>query len=170
MEFIAQKTPALPHDLMRLKKIFFSHNFPISLEQELLVNAIEEWIGEHGIICQTVKNQGVTEIPPIQRIRHRIADSDAVIALALPKDLPPSERHIDDVDHGNRTTPWVHMEASMAIQAGKPVVLIKDIRLPRDGVFDISATGLPVLEVDCKDIKEQIKKIRNHLENVSIWN
>lgn len=148
---------------MRFKSIFFSHNFPVSLEQEALVKTVEAWIAKRGIVCHTVRNFATNEGPAITRIRRKIDASDAVIALALPKAPRAREGDVMETEYGTQTTPWVHMEAAMAIQAGKPLALIKDARLPQDGIFDVSATGLPVLELGCEVTLEEFQEMLDSL-------
>ncbi|QRM19488.1 hypothetical protein GBK02_08790 [Dechloromonas sp. TW-R-39-2] len=127
--------------LFSYKRVFFSHNYPINHFQQMLVESVELWLASKGIECLTVKSTHQSVSSAITEIRSRIQISDAVLAMALPKSS-------ETCGESPVTTPWVHMEAAMALQAVKPLALIKDRRLPLNGVFDQVATKIPVLEID----------------------
>lgn len=116
-----------------ITSIFLSHTYPDSPEQERNIALLRSWFVGRGVSCSCV---GKAETAPLLKIRNAIADSDAVVAYAM-------------VKPGFRTncanSPWVHMEAAMAIQACKPVAILMDQSLPKVGMFDSKITGLLTL-------------------------
>lgn len=116
-----------------IRSIFLSHTYPDSPEQERNVALLRSWFVGRGVSCSCV---GKAENAPLLKIRNAIAASDAVVAYAMPK---PS------LDANCVNSPWVHMEAAMAIQACKPVAILIDQSLPKVGMFDSKITGLLTL-------------------------
>ncbi len=128
--------------------VFFSHNFPANALQVSAVSAVQSWLDAHFSTCLFFRPLAPRLPPPMHEIRSCISAADKIVVLAFLR----YESRIDDAQGHSRqrghTSAWVHMEAAMAIQIGKPVLLLKQSNIDADGVFDTSLTGIAVHEFD----------------------
>lgn len=66
------------------------------------------------------------------KILETINDADAVVVLAFTRNVATTLGGMSKYG----TSPWIHIEATVAYFLGKPLLLIGDHRLHRHGVFD----------------------------------
>lgn len=125
------------------------------------VKLIEAWIDQNQYSCITVKKELAYEESIIQLIKDKISSADYMIALALPRRTQTADKSSFTAELSSSSSPWVHMEVAMAFQLGKPICLIKDSNLPKEGIFDNRVSRFDFLEINSKTKPESIRSYLN---------
>lgn len=137
-----QASPRHCEQVSEMRTVFFSRNFPKSCDQKRLVSATEAWFSDHGIVCQSASTFDQLR-PALVQVKEAIAISQAVLVMAFQReeDEPIGKSYL-------QSSPWVHMEAAMAFQAGKHLHLFQQNSLSSLGIFDTASTATPVTYFD----------------------
>jgi hypothetical protein len=111
--------------------VFLSYPKPCFGRQEAFVSKISKYLSERGMAPRTL---GVTDYDmdaPLTAIRRLMLESNGLITIAF-----------------RRTTPWAHIEPSMAYQIGLPVLILREKDVLADGVLERGVLGLYMPEFD----------------------
>lgn len=138
-------------NLPRHNGIFISVGNGLSASQEQLVAAIEALLRDHGRRGLTLGRNAHTNGDPLAAVRAMIAGAAGVLVVAFARLRIDAGIEHPDTPHAAQITPrqtctvWNQLEAAMAFQAGKPLLVLADERLHREGILDPTASATPVV-------------------------
>src|SRR5712692_2386956 len=117
-------TPAFPH-----KAIFISIGSGLTPDEEGFVAAVESHLLTQGFSPVTIGRNTYNDKNPLEAIRTSITVTAGTLIIAFARmrilsavEYPASEAP-RRVSHQRLATVWNHIEAAMAYQAGKPLLV-----------------------------------------------
>lgn len=141
-----------------LYKVFISRG--LSTEDRAIGDPIAEMIREWGFETVTVGIE--VNVPEEQipiKVREKIKNSEAVIAIATP-------RYLDALTGLWRTLEWLHAEVGIAFGLDKPLLILKDKRISLGGLpsYLTQLKQVPVIEFNPYNLDED--EIKMALSNI----
>lgn len=150
--------------------IFISHPTPYNLKQEKFLLLLDETLSARGLNPVNLGRQNWNNKSPMQPISEMMKSCKAAIIIGMERYhsyIGYEKGNIEHI-HSYMTSPWIHIEAGMAYQASLPLLILKEKKILREGIFDPNISEYYVYEFE---IEKMQKKISNDLENmISTWN
>jgi hypothetical protein len=112
-------------------RIFMSRPTALSRQQEETFQAWSASLDELGFQLQQLQRQHYSD-QPWDQLRHILADADGIAAFGFRQGSP-----VAGETRSMHTSPWIHIEAVMAITTSKPVLALPEPGI-EDGIFDSS--------------------------------
>jgi hypothetical protein len=120
-------------------KVFLSAGTPFNVNQGLILNQVKAVFEREGLLlCQPEFSPKV----PLLNVRESLIECKGLLAIAavrysakevLEKPGSEGEALFSNVEF---TTPWIHIETSLAYDLGLPIMLIADKNLRREGFLE----------------------------------
>lgn len=123
----------------------------LSASQERAVAGIETLLRKHERPGLTLGRNAHADGEPLVAVRAMIASAAGVLIVAFARlridagTEYPSTPHAIQIGSRQTCTVWNQLEAAMAFQAGKPLLVLADERLHREGILDPTASATRVI-------------------------
>lgn len=138
--------------------VFLSYSSPVSSRQSRLVARLARYIRSRGLEPRTL---GVTDYDsdgPLQAVRRVLVETNGLVTVAFrrirvdradPEGRPEDLERMADTAASWTTSPYCHVEASMAFQLGIPVLALRENGVIEDGVLRPGVIGpyLPPIDL-----------------------
>lgn len=146
-----RRQTAMTDNLPHKNGVFISVGNGLSASQEQLVAVIEALLRDHQRPGLTLGRNAHSDGDPLTAVRALIMDAAGVLVVAFARlriDAGieyPNTPHAAQIAPRQTCTVWNQLEAAMAFQAGKPLLVLADKRLHREGILDPTASATPVV-------------------------
>lgn len=133
-------------------QVFLSYPKEINQNQEEFITLIKKHFHLHNMSTITVGVDSYNMDAPLSTIRQKISDCSGMITIALKrlyveKGIMNYESSVVDRTEKSITLQWFtspfcHIEAAMAYQMGKPILIMRERDVFIEGILDPSNTGI----------------------------
>ncbi|MDQ4005069.1 MAG: hypothetical protein M3135_02055 [Actinomycetota bacterium] len=140
--------------------MFLSYPKPCRSQQQRFVDEICSYLDSRGFAPRTL---GVTDYDldaPLKAIRRLMLESNGLITIAFRRTYIEKGvgNHRTDIESLKEvplldtwlTSPWAHIEPTMAYQIGLPILVLREKGVLDDGVLQKGVTGIYMPEFDCE--------------------
>ncbi len=131
--------------------IFLSVGNGLSAIQERFVTGVETLLREQERFALTLGRNAHTDGDPLAVVREMIGGSSGVLVVAFARlridtatEYPDTPRAVA-IAPRQTCTVWNQLEAAMAFQAAKPLLVLAEEGLHREGILDPTASATPVV-------------------------
>jgi len=142
--------------------VFLSCPKPFNESQQDFIERINSYLAKRGFETRTL---GVTDYDmeePLVAIRRMMLESNGVLTIAFKRTYiksgtikPNSNLGQNETPVGDSwiTSPWAHIEPSMAFQIGIPVLILREKGVVANGILEkgVLGTYLPEFDLDKED-------------------
>jgi hypothetical protein len=128
-----------------MTQVFISHPTPHTPNQKTFLKLIDDKLAACGLNPVNLGKKNWNFKKPMAPIQEMMRESKGAIIVGLERshsyigydkeDTTNKEDRIEFV-HRYSSTPWVHIEAGMAYQAGLPMLILKEKRIHAEGILD----------------------------------
>lgn len=153
-----------------MKKVFISHPTPFTKMQSQFLSLIENELNCHALIPVNLGKKNWSYKSPLNPIRELMSTCSAALIIGLERhhsyigyDNETSTEKRSELIHKITTSPWVHIEAGMAYQAGLPLLILKDKKVFAEGILDAQISEYKVFDFD---LGRQSKQISSDLKGM----
>lgn len=140
--------------------IFLSYPKPYLKKQQDFINAVTQYLIQHGFEPRTL---GVTDYDtnaPLTAIRQLMLESNGILTIAFRRNYiaegmgkPQSDLQEKSYDLSNiwLTSPYCQIEPAMAYQIGLPIMILKEKGILPEGILEKGVTGTYMPEFSLDD-------------------
>lgn len=123
------------------KQIFVSVGYLLTPKQQRFLQSVGSYLKDFGVLCDTPIHDETIDAKPIVEISQAILKCDGLLVVAFDRLLIESAEEYPETNFSTSVTDihmptiWNQIEASMAYQAHKPILILSDERISDIGVF-----------------------------------
>jgi hypothetical protein len=124
------------------RSIFISVGSGLAAHQERLVHEIERWLAIQGYACITLGRNALTNEGPLGIVRELVTSTLGTVVIAFGRLRISDGIEFPEAPHASQIAPrtvctvWNHMEAAMSFQAGRPLLILAEAGVFREGMLD----------------------------------
>ncbi|MGV3598249.1 MAG: hypothetical protein ACO1PI_10305 [Bacteroidota bacterium] len=149
--------------------VFVSHPTPFNKHQEGFLNLIHEELKKYDLNPTNLGKSNWSFKSPLQPIKELMGTCKAAVIIGMERhhSYIGYEKNSKEIIHKFTSTPWNHIEAGMAYQAGLPLLILKEHKIYPEGILDPLISEYFVFEFD---EKKHYKLLPNEIiEGIKSW-
>lgn len=150
--------------------VFISHPTPHNKQQEKFLLLLESQLSLHGLNPVNLGKNNWSYTSPMNPISSLITSCKAAVIVGLERYhsyIGYEKGNIESI-HRRTTSPWIHIEAGMAYQAGLPLLILKEKQLLAEGILDPNVSEYFVFEFEIEKYQKRISKSLEQI--IEDWN
>src|SRR6476661_227933 len=146
----------------KILNVFISHPSPYNKYQEKFLSLIELQLKSYLLNPINLGKKNYNYRSPLKPIKDIMDTCVGAIIIGL-------ERHHSFIGyereysitqneqiHKYTSSPWIHIEAGMAYQAGLPILILKEDKLYKEGILDPQISDSFVFEFNLKKLHKEL--------------
>ena len=140
--------------------VFFSLGTPHKLEQLEYVEQLKAHIKKYDIELIALDDDDWDEMDPLDPIRKKMLKCSGCLVLAMERYFVEEginkrgSKQESKIENQNYTTPWTHIEATMAYILDLPFIILKEDSLKSEGMIDDQLFEWRIVKINPKNPKE----------------
>lgn len=149
--------------------VFISHPSPFNEQQRSFLELIKKKLTAQGLNGVNLGTSNWNYRKPLKPIKELMTKCEGAIIIGLERHhsyIGYEKEHSGEqaeLIHKYASTPWIHIEAGMAYQAGLPLLILKEKKLHQEGILDPNNSESYIFDFT---IEKNTEKLTTDLEQI----